>query len=522
MKRLAHVISAAAFTVALALPAQAAYIQCGPNMEGSAGTRLVGSALGGDFGSPVGFGESSLRWNPSGTGTFDISTFGVENVNSAGLYRGAEGTAGELVLQLTDGQNVFNDGSFNRTLDIDEDLANEIRANPGNFFIRVDSPEFQQGALRGQLGINRFFGGQFSGQTVVGGPQSTATGTFTSSIRLDDQGRTFLDYDILGDDLGDSLSSLAIFQGEAGTQGTQRLSLGTDMDLVNGRLQGSIELNDQLRNELLRNPQDFFIQGANSQFPAGVGRAQFGWSHETFVPVFGTASGAAGTHWNSDLRIFNSSHDQTESVFIEWYPRGEDASAREVATVNIQPRGSAFFTNSMSELFPGASGIGALRITSSGPVAVSARIYNTGNPDGGTFGQAVPGLSRCAALSRGVIAGMLHGGSGLSAYEARTNVGFFNPTGQNVTVHLDMNDQSGAHMADRVITLGPWAQMQVPLFGPAGSGSLFDMDEGVDAGTLSFHATGDIYAYGSVIDNTSGDATTLLPQADFSFTTPQM
>lgn len=514
MKSLVQLAAIAALGSALALPAQAAYVQCPEQNGQSVNARLLGSTFGGNFGSQTGFGQSSLQWNPNGTATINVSTFGIPGVNDAGLYRGSDGS-GDLVFDLSDDQNMFQNGMLNRTITLDEDIADEIRRNPSNFSIRVDSPQFPDGALRGQLGSNRFLGGALSGSNVVGGTMSNASGAFTSSIRNDAQGRAFLDYEFTAANAGSNLTGLGIYEGGMGAQGNLRLNLGQNLQLDNGRYRGSIELNDALLRDLMNQPQNFYLQGDSSSFPNGVFRGQFGWSQETFIPVFGSADGVGGSQWRTDLRVFNTSHSQTATVAVEWFPRGSsEMTAAELTTLTIEPRGSAFFSDSMAALLPGQTGIGAVRLTSNTPIAASARVYNMGAVADGTFGQAVPGLSRCAAMSRGVLPGLTNNDGTNSGFNARTNIGFFNPTGETVTVQLRMNNSTGTELATRTITLAPWAQMQMPLL--ANSGGVFDVSDNLRSGTLSFHANGDVYAYASVVDNVTGDATTLLPQIDLA------
>lgn len=508
---------AAAFAAAVfVLPAQAAFIDCPPEATGAARANLTGSAFGGNFGSPSGFGDATVRWNNDGTATFTINTFGVRDVNSAAIHRASDN---QVLLNLTDSQNVFRDGRLERTVTVNQTLADQIMRSPGDFFVQVGSPQFPAGALRGNLGINRFLGGDLRGANVVGGTQSQALGGFNASLRNDAQGRLFLDLDLTAQDVDSTFTRLNLLEGPAGEQGQSRLVLGENLQLQDGRLRRSIELDDALARDLVTRPQDFSIQGSTAEFPSGAFRGQFGWSNEVFVPVYGAIQGAMGSNWNSDLRVFNTSYDRTATVVIEYFPRGGGADASErLTSVTVEPRGTAFFTD-VANLLPGNQGIGALRLTSNTRIAVTARVFNDLRPEGGTFGQVIPGLSRCAAISRGVLGGITNAADSDLAFQARTNVGFFNPSGENVTVRLLMTDSGGDQIAARAITLGPWQQTQMPLFAP--QGGLFEGQTNLEAGTLSFHASAPVFGYGSVVDNATGDATTLFPQLDNAFPQPQ-
>jgi hypothetical protein len=507
------IVAAACLTV----PANAAFIFCPEDAAGATTAHLVGTALGGQMGSPHGFGDAQLTWGQQGDATFNINTWGVPGAHQIGLFRGAPGTAGQQVMPLTDAQHTLQNGRFQRTVTFtDTALAEELRSRPQDFFVRVDSPEFPQGAIRGQLGTQPFLGGfleagDWAGATAPAG----ARGGFTTAFRDDPMtGQRFLDFDFHGTGLGNEFTGLEIWQGDRGTTGLHRLTIGQNHLLQNGRLRGTVALDDQLRRDILANPQNFHFRatGANAAF-----RGQLGMTHETFIPVFGSVAGANNTRWNSDVRIFNTSFHQDATVFIEYFERGTiNEPASMVTTVVIPPRGSVVFDDATANvLFPGLNTLGALRISSNVNVVAHARVYNDQRPDRGTFGQLIPGLSRCAAINRGVLGGLTNAvAGGTQAFNARTNVGFFNPNSQNATIVLQMHNAQGQVIASRTITLGPWQQTQMPLL--ATSGGLFDTIQEVVTGTLSFHSSAPVFAYGSVIDNLSGDATTLIPQADFS------
>ena len=100
-----------------------------------------------------------------------------------------------------------------------------------------------------------------------------------------------------------------------------------------------------------------------------------------------------------------------------------------------------------------------MKIASSEPFRAAARIFNDqrDNPEiGGTFGQAAPAYSEGDILTSGVL--LL--GSNRPADDGegfRSNVGFFNPWPEFVTLELDVRDVGGTVLGDNTLNLAPLA-----------------------------------------------------------------
>ena len=78
----------------------------------------------------------------------DLEVRSVGEVTAVNIYKGAEGEEGTPVIKLDtpDDNNDSDDCDA-----IGDTLADEIQANPGNFYVSVQTQEFPEGAIRGQL-----------------------------------------------------------------------------------------------------------------------------------------------------------------------------------------------------------------------------------------------------------------------------------------------------------------------------------------------------------------------------------
>jgi hypothetical protein len=108
----------------------------------------------------------------------------------------------------------------------------------------------------------------------------------------------------------------------------------------------------------------------------------------------------------------------------------------------------------------------------------------------------VPALARSRALSQGVLVGLS------SSAAMRTNVGLFNPNDTFTDVDLELRGADGSVAATRVVTLPPMTLTQLPM------ASLFTAaPDAMPNASITFLAGAPLFAFGSVIDNASGDAT---------------
>ena len=199
------------------------------------------------------------------------------------------------------------------------------------------------------------------------------------------------------------------------------------------------------------------------------------------VPAIGRAPGANGTFWRSDVTLYNSGERRTFT--LRYQPTG----ATKALSLGS---GETVVLADILGSFGLGSGTGALEITwnsGSGPV-VTSRTY-TSVVSGGTYGQSIDPVASFAADS--FVPGLRNDGS------FRSNVGFVNGGTTALTVTLRLLSPFGTELASRTITLDPKSQQQYAVT------SLF---ANVPANfTLHAQASGNLFAYGSMVDNVSGD-----------------
>jgi putative membrane protein len=490
---------------------------CPPAGSLSFTTTLSGNQFGGQ-GSSSGFGNGMLTIDPAtGQGTLDLSTGGLGNLTSAGLFRTTSGGSSQQVLSLTDNNNTFSNGSLQRSITISPALLSEIMQNPGNFSFGVSSGEFPNGALSGTLASTQTFGGSFSGASVVGGTGAqNGGGSFTADIAPSPSGTgSVLNYSFVPSGIGNSITGLELRQGLTGSNGSLASTLSGNATLTNGRLTGSVPISNDLAQQLRTNPSGFYLTANTSQFATGAARAQFGMvQNEYYLPVAGSLQGVGG-RWETEIQVFNTSSGGPATVTMQRLSAGQDntnasgtINATNAAVISVMPRGLTVLDTAMQTLFGLQTSQGAMRIISDQPIVVYARIYQSGR---GTVGQTVKAMTRCEALARGILAGV----SNTSAQ--RTNVGFFNPSSSAVQVHLQLTNGQGQSLGDTTMTLAPYTQMQMSAVG--GGGMFTNLGAAsVDEGVISYHASGPIFAYISTIDNATGDANLTVAAEDESGT----
>ena len=209
-------------------------------------------------------------------------------------------------------------------------------------------------------------------------------------------------------------------------------------------------------------------------------------------PVIGRFPGAGGTQWQTDVFIANPG-TANYVLTLRYYPSGE---AVQVHTINVT---TPFTTITLTDICLNTFG----RTNTGGMLEIDggiytpearARIYNIGNP-AGQFGQGVPGIG-LGRLSRQAF---LYGLSTSSAN--RLNVGVANPNDVPVDVSIFVNDQNGANIRTRDVTVQPHSFVQFNDIAIAFGVPALRM-----AGGQHELAGESIYGYASEVRNDTGDA----------------
>lgn len=221
-----------------------------------------------------------------------------------------------------------------------------------------------------------------------------------------------------------------------------------------------------------------------------------------WVPVVSRTNGAAGSVWRSDLGLLGA---DPVGAAVELRFHGQDPVATRVVTVT--PGAMVNLVDVVDWIASGFKGSGALEICADGELVVDSRTYNQLAEDhacfpGASFGQHLAGMS-AGGLGEGESArlGLLRESDAF-----RTNIGLVNTGSEAATVSFELFDATGAELVEYQIGLEPgqWKQDNRPFFERAGRD---DLDAA--SAKVTVVSGGGVVAYASVIDNSTGDATTV-------------
>jgi len=214
------------------------------------------------------------------------------------------------------------------------------------------------------------------------------------------------------------------------------------------------------------------------------------------------APGAGGTTWRSDIATVNPG-DQAVMAQLSFHPYGGGSPITRGAT--LAPGSTTLWKDVLVSLFNLAvndSAKGAVRIEADARLMLTARTANE-SPTG-SFGQYLPAIDASAALTPprvGVIAGLKKS----SRY--RSNLGVLNPGAVDTTVLIRLFHASGRQLGNSLNRTIPPATywQQDDIFSGVGAAA-----EPLAYATVQVTPPGSsVWAYGSVVDNTTGDPTTV-------------
>ncbi|HEU4522540.1 MAG TPA: PKD domain-containing protein [Thermoanaerobaculia bacterium] len=195
------------------------------------------------------------------------------------------------------------------------------------------------------------------------------------------------------------------------------------------------------------------------------------------IPVVGRGPGANGTFWSSDVTLFNPTNSAASTVLT--YRNRQ-------RVVSLAPFQTVVIGDILGNLGVD-SGIGMLTID--GRAIVTSRNY-TPAPDGGTFGQSIDAAP--AFTSSTYVTGLHNDGS------FRANLGFVNADNEGATVTVTLFTANGAEAGRTSVQVQGRDMIQTSV------ASLFPGLTGQF--TLRAESSNSaMFAYGSVVDNGSGD-----------------
>jgi PKD repeat protein len=212
------------------------------------------------------------------------------------------------------------------------------------------------------------------------------------------------------------------------------------------------------------------------------------------VPAVGRVPGANGTFWRSDVTFYNPS-SSTMSLALRYQPAGADNRFANALQLTVGAGKTLLLTDVLNWLGIN-SGSGALDVrwtSPAGPV-VTSRTY-TSTTGGGTYGQSIDPVTEFG--NDAYVPGLR------SDLTFRSNVGFVNGGDTTIGVTTQLLGTNGQTLATGFVALQPRSQTQLTLAQMFPSVNV----QSLGSVTLKAHADGqpDMFAYGSIIDNTSGD-----------------
>jgi PKD repeat protein len=223
------------------------------------------------------------------------------------------------------------------------------------------------------------------------------------------------------------------------------------------------------------------------------------------VPAVVHAGGGAGTNWRTSIAALNPG--QAEARLELSLRTASDTTSR---TARLSGGATIEWEDIVVRLFgadPAASTAGALEVAADSSLLLTSRTYN--QVDAGTYGQYLPALTATDALGAGATGYLLQVKRNAGF---RTNVGFANLLNQECQVRLRLLDDRGVQIgSSRTVTVPArgWVQ-ENDVFILLGAG---ERDLGI-AVVEPLTAGGAVWAYASIVDYRTGDATTIPVQRE--------
>jgi len=214
------------------------------------------------------------------------------------------------------------------------------------------------------------------------------------------------------------------------------------------------------------------------------------------VPASGTGPGANDSHWQTELTLHNTS----ASAITATLTFHDAAGTGESSTVTVAPRATVAIADVVASRFGRTAATGAIEINFdsafSQKLTVSSRTFNKSSS--GEFGQDIPAVDQASAASAGNLV-VLSGPS--SATDSRFNFGVYALSASTVQWQLLRAD--GTVAASKDVSYAAGTQFQYNF----GVNTLFNASSADNDTVHAIVTSGRAVAYGSIVNNASGDPT---------------
>jgi hypothetical protein len=242
------------------------------------------------------------------------------------------------------------------------------------------------------------------------------------------------------------------------------------------------------------------LAGSRDGFVARITGPGAGPDQTYLIPAVAHNPGAGGTMWRSDVAVINTA-TAAASLDLSFYPTSGQARTGGMTL----PAGATMEWRNVLETVFGVSSAdsiqGTIVVGSDQPLVLSARTYN--QAASGTYGQYLQACTMANSLAAGTT-GYLPQMKSTSEY--RTNLGVINVAGAQATVEIRLFNGSGTQVGSSktlAVAGQRWTQIG-DIFGNVGAGS-----QSIAYATVVVTAGGPVWAYASVVDEVTGDGTTI-------------
>lgn len=224
------------------------------------------------------------------------------------------------------------------------------------------------------------------------------------------------------------------------------------------------------------------------------------FAKDVYLPI----TGAVGS-FKTDARLVNPSGTKDITVVATFEPVSGNNVGTKTATIVIPKRQQRVYDDIVSTLFSGASGLGAIRLSSDDDFIATARIYST--ITGGTAGQGYTGIDVSNARAKGIFQQLKSTGVSGQTGTFRSNLGFVNPSATPANIILRLYDRNSVKVNEQTISVAARSSLGPSNYFGSVSGDFTDA-------WASFTSDTPVIGYASILDNGTTDPTFLYAAED--------
>lgn len=359
------------------------------------------------------------------------------------------------------------------------------------------------------LAIPTFAGAQVLTATLSGASEVPGPGDIDGSgyavITLEG---TTLHYSLFAQNISTVIGA-HIHTGAAGSSGGILVDLSPSFS--GSAASGSVSIDASTAADIIADPAGFYVNVHSTEFGGGAIRGQLTASFSTggtlqYFPVTVNSPGVNNTFFVSDARLLNGG-TSAAVVMLEFFPASLSgvAGPSKTAAVQVAAGDEAILDDVVAQQFQ-ASGLGAVRISSTQPVqAIVRNVNDLRSAAGGVLGYAYEAMEPTGAKTSGTLLFLSNASESDRAAGAgfRTNVGFFNPTPESITVTFSAFTNDGTFLGSRTVTAASFQMFQQGAFQLLNSVPVENQAQ--SEFYITYTASAPLFVWATVADNKNGD-----------------